>query len=99
MDRPSDLIGRSDLLVLSPSERSDWTIGLVGLEGARRQISGSSNQIAFPGPTSQIVQSDNSDGLRTNNSDRPIRSLGQTQDQQVGSSNQIALTGPTSGTD
>ena len=43
-----------------------------------------------------IVQSDRSG--RTNKSDRPIRSLVQTQDQQVGLSNQIARTdsGPTS---
>ena len=69
------------------------------IEGARRQISGSSNQSAFPGPTSQIIQSDCSDGLSANKSDCPIRSLGRTQDQQVRSSNQIALAGPTSRTD
>ena len=28
--RPSDLIGLSNLLVMSPSEQSDWTIWLVG---------------------------------------------------------------------
>ena len=69
------------------------------IKGARIQISGSSNQIAFPGPTSRIVQSDRSDGLSNNKSYRSIRSLGRTQDQKVGSSNQIALAGPTSRTD
>ena len=62
------------------------------IEGARRQISWSSNQIALSVPTSRSVQSDRS--FRTNKSERPIRSL--FQDQQVGSSNQIALSGPTS---
>ena len=69
------------------------------IEGARRQIYGLSNQSAFPGPKSQIVQSDRSDGLSTNKSDRPIISLRRTQDKQVGSSNQITLAGPTSRTD
>ena len=60
------------------------------IEGARRQISGSYNQSAFLGPTSQIVQSDCSDGLRTNKSDRPIRLLWQ--DQQVVRTNQSSST-------
>ena len=69
------------------------------IKGARRQISGLSNQNTFSGPTSQIVQLDRSDGLLTNKSDRPIRSLGQTQEEEVRSFNQIALAGPTSHTD
>ena len=42
----------------------------------------------------RIVQSERIS--RTNKSDRPIRSLGRTLNQQVGSSNQIAPAGPTS---
>ena len=57
------------------------------IEGAWRQISGSSSQIALSGPTSRSVQSDRS--FRTNKSDHPIRSL--FQDQQVGASNQNIL--------
>ena len=43
------------------------------IEGARRQIYGSSNQNALSGPTSRIVPSDRSG--RTNKLDRPIRSF------------------------
>ena len=58
------------------------------IEGALRQISGSSNQIALSEPTSQIVQLDRSG--RTNKSDRPIRSGWQ--DPLSVSSNQIFAT-------
>ena len=60
------------------------------IEGARRQQVGSSNHITPSGPTSWIVQSDRSDRLRTNKSDRPIRLLWQ--DQQVVRTNQSSST-------